>query len=114
MGFGWSLEKRQGHDMTTTLTAGAVDYTTDRHTALDLVNTGQIIATGAMVFRADGADLDLGVFAALLWMAGSGLLERKVAGPGEDPATAPASKVRLTVAGLQLLGWFRQAHGRHP
>ncbi|WP_436497198.1 hypothetical protein [Actinokineospora sp. HUAS TT18] len=100
--------------MTTTLTAGAVDYTTDRHAALDLVNAGQIIALGAMLYRADGADLDLGVFAALLWMAGAGLIERRMSAPDEDPATAPASTVRLTVAGLQLLGWFRQAHGRHP
>ncbi|HVK25041.1 MAG TPA: hypothetical protein VM677_27085 [Actinokineospora sp.] len=98
--------------MTTASSAEAVDYTVERHAALDLVNTGQIVATDAILRRADEADLDFGVFAALLWLGGSGYLERRLPSPDDDPAATLIWPVRLTVAGMQLLTWFLQTHGR--
>lgn len=100
--------------MATTPAAGATaDYSTDRHAALHLVNTGQIISTNAILRRADGADLDPGVFAALMRLGRAGYVELRVPEPG-NPAAGSDRPARLTVAGLQMLTRFRQAHGRCP
>lgn len=95
------------------MAAEPTDYSIDRHTALHLVNTGQIISNDAIPRRTDGADLDPGVFAALLRLGRAGYLEMRMP-KSEAVAEGSDQPVRLTVAGLQMLSRFRQAHGRCP
>jgi hypothetical protein len=99
--------------MATTPAADPAAYTPDRHTALHLVNTGQIVATEAILRRPDGHDLDPGVFAALMRLARAGYVEARLPQAG-NPAAVRDWPARLTVAGMQMLTRFRQAHGRFP
>ncbi|MBC6450907.1 hypothetical protein [Actinokineospora xionganensis] len=91
--------------MATTQAAYPTDYTPDRHTALHLVNTGQIVATEAILRRPDGRDLDPGVFAALMRLARAGYVEARLPQTG-NPAAVRDWPARLTVAGIQMLTRF--------
>ncbi|WP_418155966.1 hypothetical protein [Actinoalloteichus caeruleus] len=98
---------------TMTSAAEPADYTADRHIALHLVNTGQIVSTERILRRFDGRDLDPGVFAALTGLNRAGYVEARLP-QGGNAAAVRDWPARLTVAGIQMLTRFRQAHGRFP
>jgi hypothetical protein len=71
-----------------------------RRMALLMVRRALIVVNGSVMCRADGGELSVAVFAALVALERGGHLQR---GDGADAATRKRCFVRLTPTGTQLL-----------